>query len=191
MEPVSDPRSHATVLDQADTAAKAAVSWSAIIAGAFVAIAVSIVLFVLGSAFGFASISPWDGQGAAMTTFAMTTAVWLIVMQWASAAVGGYIAGRLRTRWIGTHAHEVFFRDTAHGFITWAVATAVVAVMLTSSILSALSGGVRLATNVTAKRATGSRRSRDDARLCVRYGSTVPLFGPRGDKCSICSGGSG
>ncbi len=56
----------------------------------------------------------------------MTTAIWLIVTQWISAALGGYIAGRLRTRWMGTHAHEVFFRDTAHGLITWAVATILV-----------------------------------------------------------------
>jgi hypothetical protein len=142
MEPVSGPQSTA--------------SWSAIIAGAFVAIAVSLVLFALGSGLGFASISPWDGQGLSITTFAVTTAIWLIVMQWLSSAAGGYIAGRLRSRWLGTHPHEVFFRDTAHGFITWAVATVVVVTVLASSILSALSGAAHVATNVAASAAQTS-----------------------------------
>jgi hypothetical protein len=113
---------------------KSAASWPAIIAGAFVAIAVSLVLLALGSGLGFASMSPWPGKGISGTTFAVTTAIWLIITQWVSAGIGGYIAGRLRTRWIGTHTHEVFFRDTAHGLITWAVASVVVAAVLGSSI---------------------------------------------------------
>jgi hypothetical protein len=111
-----------------------AVSWPAIIAGAFVAASVSLVLLTLGTGLGFASISPWPGHGMSAKTFAMTTAIWLIVMQWISSGVGGYIAGRLRTRWIGTHTHEVFFRDTAHGLVTWAVATVLVAATLASSL---------------------------------------------------------
>ena len=97
--------------------ARSAASWPAIIAGAFVAASISLVLFVLGSGLGFAEISPWPGHGATATTFAVTTAIWLIVMQWVSSAAGGYITGRLRTRWHGTHTHEVFFRDTAHGLL--------------------------------------------------------------------------
>src|ERR1700722_13819606 len=84
-------------------AANSAVSWGAIIAGAFVASAVSLVLFALGSGLGFASVSPWPGHGASATTFAVTTAIWLIIMQWISSGLGGYITGRLRTRWHGTH----------------------------------------------------------------------------------------
>src|SRR3984957_13235061 len=116
------------------TPSKSAASWPAIIAGAFVAIAVSLVLLALGSGLGVASMSPWPGKGISGTTFAVTTAIWLIITQWVSAGIGGYIAGRLRTRWIGTHTHEVFFRDTAHGLITWAVASVVVAAVLGSSI---------------------------------------------------------
>src|ERR1700722_16974224 len=91
-----------------------------------------------------------------MTTFAVTTAIWLIVMQWLSSAVGGYISGRLRSRWMGTHPHEVFFRDTAHGLVTWAVATVVVAGVLASSVLFALSGGAHVATTVAASAAQGA-----------------------------------
>jgi len=100
--------------------AKSAASWPSIIAGAFVAAASSMILLALGSGLGFASISPWPNRGATITAFVITTAIWIIVTQWLSAALGGYIAGRLRTRWIGTHTHEVFFRDTAHGLVTLA-----------------------------------------------------------------------
>jgi hypothetical protein len=89
----------------------------------------------------------------------VTTAIWLIVIQWVSSAVGGYIAGRLRTRWVGTHAHEVFFRDTAHGFVTWSVATVLMAALLAASVTSALSGGAHAATAVamsTAARSAGT-----------------------------------
>src|ERR1700722_3333531 len=111
-----------------DTAlAGSAASWPAIIAGAFVAASVSLVLLALGSGLGFASISPWPGHGVSAKSFAITTAIWLIVMQWMSSGLGGYITGRLRTKWSGTHTHEVFFRDTAHGLVMWAVATVLVA----------------------------------------------------------------
>ena len=117
-----------------------AASWPAIIAGAFVATAVTLVLLALGSGLGFASISPWPSKGVSGMTFAVTAAIWLILTQWISAGVGGYIAGRLRTRWIGTHTHEVFFRDTANGFITWAVATVLVSVTLATTVFSSIGG---------------------------------------------------
>ena len=116
--------------------ARSAASWPSIFAGAFVAAATTVILVALGSGVGFASISPWPDRGASVTTFAVTTAIWLIVTQWVSAALGGYIAGRLRTRWIGTHPHEVFFRDTAHGLITWAVATILVVAVGASSLIA-------------------------------------------------------
>jgi hypothetical protein len=123
--------------------AKSAASWPSIIAGAFVAAASSLILVALGSGLGFASISPWPNRGVSITAFAITTAIWIIVTQWLSAALGGYIAGRLRTRWIGTHTHEVFFRDTAHGLITWAVATVLVAVIAVGSFMSAAGSAAR------------------------------------------------
>lgn len=135
----------AVAMDSGSLAPKSAASWPSIIAGAFVAAAASVILIALGSGIGFASISPWPDRGATVTTFAMTTAIWLIVTQWVSAALGGYIAGRLRTRWIGTHAHEVFFRDTAHGLITWAVATILVVTVSAGSFMSAAGAAGRAA----------------------------------------------
>jgi hypothetical protein len=121
---------------------KSAASWPAIFAGAFVAVSSSLVLIALGSGLGFAEVSPWQGHGVSATTFTVTTAIWLIVTQWVSACLGGYIAGRLRTKWVGTHTHEVFFRDTAHGFVTWSVATVFVAAVLAGSVTSLVGGGL-------------------------------------------------
>ncbi|HTB90145.1 MAG TPA: hypothetical protein VK743_19425 [Steroidobacteraceae bacterium] len=127
----------AVAMDAGSLSGRSAASWPSIIAGAFVAAAATVILVALGSGIGFASISPWPDRGASITSFAITTAIWLIVTQWVSAALGGYIAGRLRTRWMGTHPHEVFFRDTAHGLITWAVATILVVAVGASSFKSA------------------------------------------------------
>src|ERR1700757_5178971 len=111
---------------------RSAVSWAAILAGAATAVATSLVLLAIGTGFGLASVSPW-GNGPSPVTFTVMTAIWLIVMQWLSSAMGGYMTGRLRTRWTGTHTHEVFFRDTAHGFLTWSVATLIAVVFVSSS----------------------------------------------------------
>jgi hypothetical protein len=91
----------------------------------------------LGSAFGLASVSPWPGAGAKPSTFTIGAGVWMVITQWLSAALGGYVAGRLRVRWHGLHTDEVFFRDTAHGFLTWATATVLMAIVaVVATILS-------------------------------------------------------
>lgn len=112
---------------------RSAVSWAAIIAGAVVAAATSLLLVALGAGLGFAASSPWPGSGASAAGFAIGAGVWLIITQWLSSGVGGYLTGRLRTRWTGTHSHEVFFRDTAHGFLTWSLATVLVAGLLAAA----------------------------------------------------------
>jgi hypothetical protein len=126
-------------------AATSAVSWTAIIAGALVAASLSLLLLTLGSGLGLASVSPWPGAGASATTFTVMTAIWLIVVQWVASGAGGYLTGRLRSRWVRTHTHEVFFRDTAHGFITWALATVAGAAVLASAASVVIGTGVRAA----------------------------------------------
>lgn len=135
---------------------RSAASWPAIVAGAFVATALSLVLLALGSGLGFASISPWPNAGISGASLAVAAAIWLILTQWLSAGMGGYLAGRLRTRWVGTHTHEVFFRDTAHGLITWAVATVLVSATLATGVLSSLSAAGHAATEVASQGAKGA-----------------------------------
>src|SRR5579871_5800801 len=128
-----------------------AVSWGAIIAGTAVAAATSLLLFALAVGLDLASISSWPRRGLSATSLTTLAAITLVATQWISAGLGGYITGRLRTSWVGTHTHEVFFRDTAHGFITWCVATVLLAsgafAAVASSPTAALQrGGARLPT---------------------------------------------
>jgi len=126
-----------------------AVSWAAIFAGAFVALATSLVLVSLGAGLGLTSVSPWPNSGASATTFTISAGIGLIVVQWLSSGIGGYITGRLRTKWVGVHTHEVFFRDTAHGFLAWALATVAGTVLLAAAASSVIGGGVRAAATMT------------------------------------------
>jgi hypothetical protein len=116
-----------------------AVSWAAIIAGAVVAAATSVALLALGGGIGLGSVSPWQNSGVSATTFGMLAALWLIAVQLFACGVGGYIAGRLRTQWVGVHTDEVFFRDTAHGFLVWAVGAIIGAGLITSAASSLVS----------------------------------------------------
>jgi hypothetical protein len=122
-----------------------AVSWSSIIAGALGAASLTLILVALGSGLGFASVSPWPRSGVSATIFGVMTAIWLIVVQWLSSAFGGYLAGRLRARWVNIHGDESYFRDTAHGFLAWALATVLVATVLSSAVTSIVSGTARTA----------------------------------------------
>jgi hypothetical protein len=153
----------ALVADKATEGSKSAVSLAAIFAGTAVAISISLVLLTLGAGLGFNSASAWSGYAISPGRFAAAAAVWIVVVQWLSAASGGYMTGRLRSRWVGTHTHEVFFRDTAHGFITWAVATAIVAIIVASAASSMLAGGFHAATTIASGSAQGASVAPYDA----------------------------
>ncbi len=133
-----------------------AVAWSSVIAGTVAAVALTLILLTLGSAFGLASASPWPGVGAKPSTFTIGAGVWLVVTQWLSAAVGGYLAGRLRVRWPGLHTDEVFFRDTAHGLLAWATATVIMAVIAVAA--GALSSAATPSDVATTKEAIDAAR---------------------------------
>ena len=116
-----------------DDAGSSGVSWSAILAGAAAAAALSLILLVLGTGLGLSSMSPWSNQGASASAVGVSTILWLTFTQLAASGMGGYLAGRLRTKWASVHTDEVYFRDTAHGFLAWAVATIVTAAALSSA----------------------------------------------------------
>jgi hypothetical protein len=119
------------VVSSAASASRAGTDWGAIVGGTVAAIAVTIILFTAGSGFGLSTVEPWSFANRAPEAFAIGAGIWLIVMQWLSAAFGGYLAGRIRPKWVGTRTDEVLFRDTAHGFLAWALATVIVAALFT------------------------------------------------------------
>jgi hypothetical protein len=111
-------------------------SWPAIIIGAILAICVSLMLLALGSALGLVAILPGSDHVVLGPALLVTTAIWLILTQWISSGLGGYIAGRLRTRWRGNRRQEPLYRDTAHGLVTWAMATVVIAALIGPQVRS-------------------------------------------------------
>ena len=135
---------------------KSAVSWAAIIAGAVAATSASLLLLALGSGLGLISASPWPGVGASAGAVTALAAAWFVAVQWIASGLGGYLTGRLRTRWVGTHDHEVFFRDTAHGFVTWALATIVLALLIAAAASAAVGTGVRAGAEMGSGAAQGA-----------------------------------
>ena len=125
-----------------------AVSWGAIFAGAAAAAALSFILLLLGTGLGLSSLSPWANEGASGKALGVGTFVWVIFMQLAASALGGYIAGRLRTKWVALHTEEVAFRDTAHGFLAWGVATLFTAWLAASTATAIVASGVQAGAQV-------------------------------------------
>jgi len=150
-----------------------ALAWGPIIGGAVAATGITLILLLVGSGMGLTMVSPWSGENSSAATVGVSAAIWLVVVQWLSAALGGYLTGRLRTKWAAAHTDEVFFRDTAHGFLSWALATLFVAGFLASSLTSLAGAGasaVGTAAN-TAGIAAGasSAVSRDGSDLSTSY----------------------
>lgn len=133
-----------------------ALTWGPVIGGATAACAITLILLLLGSGVGLTMVSPWSGESASFTTVSVTAAIWFVIVQWLSSALGGYLTGRLRTKWAGVHTDEVFFRDTAHGFLSWALATVVVAGLAGSAFSSLVGGGVQVASSVATTATVGA-----------------------------------
>ena len=123
-------------------------SWGAVLAGAAAAAALSLILLMLGVGLGLSSVSPWANDGISARTFGISTILWVTLTQLLAAGMGGYLAGRLRTRWLGVDSDEVHFRDTAHGFLAWAVASLATAALLSTAIGGIVNGGVRAGASV-------------------------------------------
>jgi hypothetical protein len=132
-----------------------AISWGAIVAGGVAAAALTLTLLSFGSAMGFSSVSPWPHSSISVSSFQVGTGLYLIVTAMLSSTIGGYIAGRLRTKWVRLHSEETLFRDTAHGFLAWALAT-VLGVAALGAAATSIAGGFELNTEGTSRSSSAS-----------------------------------
>jgi hypothetical protein len=149
-------RQEASEGEAKNESALSAVSWPAVVGGALVAAALSLILLALGTGLGLSSVSPWANSGVTAATLGTAAIVWLLVMQAISFGMGGYLSGRLRTKWVNVHSDEVYFRDTAHGFLVWALAVAITASVLTSAATSMVSGTVQAGATALSAAAGGA-----------------------------------
>ena len=152
----------ATLSASADSSNHSGVSWAAIFAGAAGAAALSMILVVLGFGLGFSAVSPWADKGVSATTLGVSTVLWLTFTQIVASGMGGYLAGRLRVKWANMHGDEVYFRDTAHGFLAWAVASLVTAMLILGSLGSAIGSGVQATASVAGGASVAAASSNGD-----------------------------
>src|SRR4029453_6082279 len=97
------------------------VEWGAVLAGAVLAAALSFVLLTFGAAIGLSATSPWPNSGLSAKVIATLAVFWALAQQIGSLMAGGYVAGRMRSRWHEA-GNEKEFRDGLHGGLVWAVA---------------------------------------------------------------------
>jgi hypothetical protein len=140
-----------------DEAYSSGISWPAVIGGAFVSASLSLVLLALGTGLGFSMGSTWWNVGAGASTIGKAAIAWFIVTEIMASALGGYLAGRLRTKWVQVHTDDVYFRDTAHGLLVWALGLVVTASLLGAAATS-IAGG-------TSQRNAGSATTGADTSL--------------------------
>ena len=138
-----------SVIEDNDTLVSG-ISWPAVLAGAVTAAALSYALLILGMGLGLSSISPWAYAGMGAGTLGIAAILWLTLTQVVASGLGGYLTGRLRSGWRTVHTDEVYFRDTAHGFLAWSVASLVVAAFLASAVAGIVSGGASIASSTGA-----------------------------------------
>lgn len=132
--------------------AASGVSWAAVAAGAFAASSLSLILLALGAGAGLSSVSPFSSAGLSTTAVGFGALLYLCITEIISSGVGGYLAGRLRTKWVDLHSDEVYFRDTAHGFLAWSVA-----LVMSAAFLTAAAAGMVGASASATSSATDSR----------------------------------
>jgi hypothetical protein len=155
---LKDRTMSATHAEPTSALPRAGLSWAAVFGGAIVATAVTVMLLALGSGLGLAAGSPTGADNPSATTFTVYAAIWLIVVQWVASGFGGYLAGRLRPGLHGVHTDEVAFRDTASGFVAWAVATVFIVGLALSGGSSLLGGAGRMVASATGGAASAASR---------------------------------
>jgi hypothetical protein len=92
------------------------ISWGAVLAGAVVAVATTLLLSLLGASMG-------AGLSADLANYGTGAAIWEIINLALSMAFGGYVAARLS----GTHSHV---DAELHGITVWGVAVLLGSVLL-------------------------------------------------------------
>jgi len=133
-------------------------SWSAAIAGAVAATAVTLMIIALGSGIGLSFSSPYS-SGPSATTLTIAAAVWLLMAQSMGFATGGYLAARLRSPAHDGVIGETTFRDAAQGMMVWAIGAVAMAMIAAALGWAAASTATQVATGAAAGAASRADRT--------------------------------
>ena len=163
------------VEEQSVESSASGVEWAAIFAGGVAALGVTAILMTLGPGLGLAAVSPWSFKNPTPTTFGTAAAIWLIVTQWLSSAFGGYLTGRLRKKWVGIRSDEVVFRDTAHGLLAWALATLIIAALVTLASITTAGVAVSVADTASSSGPATAEATEQARKLGIAFAFTTSL----------------
>jgi hypothetical protein len=145
----------APVASRVETAGLSFVEWGAVFAGAVLAAALSFVLLTFGAAIGLSAVSPWPNSGLSAKVIASIAVFWAMAQQIGSIMVGGYVAGRMRSRW-HEPGHEAEFRDGLHGALVWAVGVLISSLLVFATAGAAANTGANLIGKATGSVANSS-----------------------------------
>ncbi|NYS26536.1 hypothetical protein HUK65_16240 [Rhodobacteraceae bacterium 2376] len=151
--------------------------WPAIIAGAVIAAAVSLVLYAFGVGLGLSIVSAEPGEGVSARWWTIAAGIWFIWVTVTSFGIGGYLAGRLRRPVPDATADEIESRDGAHGLTVWAAGTVIGAVLAMGG-LGGVMGGVTSATGTAADSVSEAMDEQGD------YFASLVLRGDTGEAIS-------
>jgi hypothetical protein len=160
------------------TAGTSFVEWGAVVAGAVLAAAISFVLLTFGTAIGLSATSPWPNSGASAKVIASLAIFFAMVQQIGAFMAGGYVAGRMRSRWGETTAHEVEFRDGLHGGLVWAVGVVIGVALFFATAGAAARTGTEVAGKTAAMTATDPMDMVLDTMLRPTTAAQASLPGP-------------
>jgi hypothetical protein len=126
------------------------IHWGPVIAGAIVAAATSFVLMTFAGAVGLSIASPSPTWRDTSIGLAVLSGFWVLVTVVGSMALGGYLAGRVRSTWT-TSADEIEFRDGVHGLLVWALAVVIGGLLAwgTASAITAVRSSIATADRPT------------------------------------------
>lgn len=130
--------------------------WGAIFGGAVVTGALSIILTQFGAGIGLAASDPVGPDGG-LSWSIFLIGLWLVLVAFASASAGGYVAGRMRSHFGDGTPDEGEFRDGIHGIIVWALATVVIGASV--GLIAALSTVAAPAAETMSEEAIAAARS--------------------------------
>src|SRR5262245_10416399 len=180
------------IASKVDAAGLSYVEWSAVFAGAVLAAALSFVLLSFGTAIGLSATSPWPNSGLPAKVIASLAVFWTMAQQIGSLMVGGYVAGRVRTRWHES-GHQSEFRDGLHGGLVGAVGGFVRALLVVAAAGVAAKTGAELAGKAVSLTSAGDRMdSVLDAMLrpTATAQSASPPAGPNAPRARGANAGS-
>jgi hypothetical protein len=125
------------------------ISWSAIFAGVTVAVAVQLLLSLLGAGIGLGLIDPMSGGTPGAGSLGLGTGLWWLASNLLALVAGGYTAA-----WLA--GNTLRFDGMLHGIVTWGVTLLLTFYLLTTALGGVIGGAFNMIGGVTSGAASAA-----------------------------------